>query len=108
MRGPLPRREDIAALEADWEPDTGFFWRVRQGIFEPAEFHRVLAKLRAMTVLSDEPLPRRLVSLLWNVPLFLHWQVGRVASQGGDAKAYERACGACAGMEFHTEFHGFR
>lgn len=35
--------------------------------------------------------PRRMVSLLWSIPLFRHWQEGRVRESTGDVAAHERA-----------------
>jgi hypothetical protein len=92
MTKPLVGTAAIAALETEWSPDGGFFWHLRQGQFRLDDFQRVLALVSTIAVEQD--LPRRLVSLLWYVPQFMHWQEPRVRQQGGDAIAYAKAIAA--------------
>lgn len=84
---------EIAALEYEWSPDEGFFWRIRQGQFSPACFEVALKKTMDISVPEDAELPRRLVSILWYIPVFMHWQIDRVRENGGDEVAYQRAIG---------------
>jgi hypothetical protein len=84
----------ISSLAAEWEPDTGFLWKARQGEFDAGGFERTLAKLRAETIDENAEIPRRLVSLLWYIPLFLSWQVDRLREANGDVKSYLRAVAA--------------
>lgn len=86
--------KDIEALESEWSPEDGFFWRVRQGRFTTDEFQRALKKLSALSVVEDAKLPRRVVSLLWYIPLFMHWQVERVQESHGDVAGYTKAIAA--------------
>ena len=81
----------IGSIESEWEPETGFFWKIRQGEFRKDEFDRALAKFAAVPGMSGEPLPARLVSVLWYVPIFMQWQIDRVRERGGDLPAYEIA-----------------
>lgn len=81
----------IGSIESEWEPETGFFWKIRQGEFRKDEFDRALAKFAAVPSMSEEPLPARLVSVLWYVPIFMQWQIHRVRERGGDLPAYEIA-----------------
>lgn len=81
----------IAELEAEWSPDDGFFWRIRQGQFRTIDFERALKKVSAISIEEDADVPRRLVSLLWYIPLFMQWQVERVQESKGDVKAYTTA-----------------
>jgi hypothetical protein len=81
----------IAELEAEWSPDDGFFWRIRQGNFSPSDFERALKKISAINIGEDADVPRRVVSLLWYIPLFMQWQVERVQENKGDLKAYATA-----------------
>lgn len=83
--------QDIDALVAEWCPEDGFFSRVRQGHFSPHHFERALKKVSAIHMEREVAVPRRLVSLLWYIPLFMHWQVERVRENGGDVEAYQRA-----------------
>ena len=50
-----------------------------------------LNTLTAMFIPEDAHPPRRVVSLLWYIPLFMQWQVDRVRENGGDVPAYTRA-----------------
>jgi len=81
---------EIALLETELE-DTGFFSRLREGIFDPAEFDRALRKLSSISIREDDLLPRRLVSILWYLPLLMTWQIERIRDRGGDVAAFQRA-----------------
>ena len=84
-------KEEISTIEDEWRPEDGFFWRVREGLFYEEEFIRVMNKLRAISIPDDADLPKRLVSLLWYVPIFMTWQIERVGENGGDTAAYMKA-----------------
>ncbi len=81
----------IQRLEAEWSAETGFFWLCREGQSAEAEFDRALGVIGSISVADDGVLPRRLVSLLWLVPLFLQWQIGRIQEHGGDVDAFRTA-----------------
>ncbi len=81
----------IQKIEAEWDPDDGFFWKARKGQFDQHAFTRTLEKLRSLTIDDDAELPRRLVSVLWYIPLFMSWQIERVREVGGDENAYSLA-----------------
>lgn len=80
--------KEIEALESEWSAEDGFFWRVRQDQFAANDFERALAKVSAITIAEEADLPRRVVSLLWYIPLFMQWQVERVKENQGDVNAY--------------------
>ncbi len=84
-------QKEIERLEYEWSPETGFFWRVRQGRFEVDGFERALKTLAAFSPTEETEIPRRLVSLLWYIPLLMRWQIERVQENGGDATAYLKA-----------------
>lgn len=73
--------ELIALLEAEWDLEDGFFGKLRQGHFDRAAYARCRKTLRLVKLeLHDaESLPRRLVSLVWFIPVFMIWQTERVA-----------------------------
>jgi hypothetical protein len=81
----------IESIESEWEPEDGFFWKIRQGNFETAGVHRALSKFAAVPSLTDQPIPARLVSVLWYVPIFMEWQLDRVRENGGDTAEYMAA-----------------
>jgi hypothetical protein len=83
--------KEIAALESEWSPEDGFFWCVRQGHFTPSDFERALKEVSAISIEEGADVPRRVVSLLWYIPLFMQWQVERVQENKGDVKAYTTA-----------------
>ena len=85
-------RDFIPIMESEWEPERGFFWRVRQGQFSKDEFERTLEKIKAIPSASvDAPVPQRLISLLWYIPLFMRWQVERVQENNADVAGYDIA-----------------
>lgn len=83
----------IESLESEWSPDAGFFWQLREGRFSGVSFDATLKKIMGISVPEDVALPRRFVSLLWYIPIFMHWQIERVRENGGDDVAYQRAIG---------------
>jgi hypothetical protein len=82
---------EIEILESEWSTDDGFFWQIRQGCFNVGAFERALKKVAAISIAEDFDLPRRLVSLLWYIPLFMEWQVERILENNGDMVAYTKA-----------------
>lgn len=85
----------IEELESAWDID-GFLWHLRQGRFDTDEASRFLDLLKRIELPKDEPIPKRVVSLLWYLPSFLWWQRTRVAGNALDVGAYDR---------FSTEVH---
>ncbi|MDI1447601.1 hypothetical protein [Polyangium sp. 6x1] len=82
---------EIEALESEWSLEDGFLGQVRQGRFSAEDFQRALGRLAAMSIEEDAEVPRRLVSLLWYIPIFMQWQVERVRELGGDVATYTSA-----------------
>jgi hypothetical protein len=81
----------IPGIEAEWEPETGLFWRTRQGDFRKDDFERTLGKLAAVPSMTEQLVPARFVSLVWFIPIFMEWQRDRVRECGVDPAEYERA-----------------
>jgi len=74
----------IGSLERFWELPHGYFFRLRQGDYDPYGANEVEEIIRSIKVSEDTPIPRRLVSLIWIIPTFMEWQIDRVAEVGGD------------------------
>lgn len=91
MRKTRSFEREIEALESEWFPDSGFFWRIRQGRFAADEFQCALKRVSAISIEQEVDLPRRFVSLRWYIPLFMQWQAERVQENGGDTAAYTKA-----------------
>jgi len=81
----------LCVLEQEWDFEDGFLGRLRCGEFEVAGLHRLLAVLETISLNDSEDINRRLVSLLWYMPLFMEWQKERVQEEGGDRLALENA-----------------
>jgi hypothetical protein len=75
--------EDL--LEKEWAEPDGFFFRLRQGDFDSSRADAITDSIKAMNLNQDAPLPRRLVSLSWFIPLFMTWQRDRVIEKTGES-----------------------
>lgn len=76
----------IAALESEFD-EEGFLGLLRGGHFDSLARDRFVEVLRSIELEPDVPLDRRLVSLLWYLPLLLRWQKPRF--DGDDSTALE-------------------
>ncbi|AFE03524.1 hypothetical protein COCOR_00497 [Corallococcus coralloides DSM 2259] len=65
-------------LEAAWSDEDGFLVQLRMGNFDSAKAGALLTMLKRMDLGEGGPLERRVVSLLWYLPLFMSWQHERV------------------------------
>jgi hypothetical protein len=72
------RQELISQLEAIWEVDSGFLYKLRQGIFDRELYNEFIQLLREISFEDEELISSRIVSLLWYIPLFMEWQKERV------------------------------
>ncbi len=72
------KQELIEQLESTWEVDTGFFYKLRQGIFDRKLYNEFLILLKTIDFEDEEMIVSRVVSLLWYIPLFMEWQKERV------------------------------
>ena len=79
-----------AKLEEQWDIPNGFFYRLRQGDYDPRGADAVERILLSIDVDDEAQLPRRFVSLTWWIPTFMEWQVDRVREKGGDAESLKR------------------
>lgn len=87
----------IDELETEWDLDNGFFGVLRSGIFSNEKYQRLLGLLRAVEI-DGEFINRRLVSLLWYIPLFMSWQKERVLEADGDVQELESAINAISSI----------
>ncbi len=81
----------IADLEREWEFESGFFGRLRRGEFDRASLSRLIQALDLIDAQGSTVLNRRVVSLLWYVPIFMGWQADRVQEAGGDIDEFDKA-----------------
>ncbi|HTN96106.1 MAG TPA: hypothetical protein VL101_03945 [Nordella sp.] len=94
------RREQwIHMLEAEWSKPDGYLGRIREGIFDEQradDFVAMLAGIRLSP--SDTVIDRRLVALIWYIPIFLSFQKERIAEREGDVASFEQMTNRVHGM----------
>lgn len=71
-------KELIAELEHEYDQDEGFLGLLRGGHFDSLALDRFLRLLQSIDVGVGSSIDRRVVALLWYVPLFMHWQERRL------------------------------
>lgn len=81
----------IIDLEKEWDLSSGFFGRLRTGLFDPDGFERLIKILESVDLQHEETINRRLVSLTWYIPIFMTWQRDRIIENGYDARSLELA-----------------
>jgi hypothetical protein len=64
----------IALLEEEWEPEKGALWKLRNREIDKEGVERLINLLRSIDVKDAEVIDRRLVSLIWFMPLVMEWQ----------------------------------
>ncbi len=77
-------QDAIPLLDNEWDRTSGFLGRLRQGFFDPEGLARLINTLQSVDLRDTTCLDRRFVALIWFIPLFMSWQVERVAEEGGD------------------------
>lgn len=85
MEGYLHPRQAIPLLEGFWDVPDGVLYQLRQGQFVPMRLREIDELLRRIQLGPEDSIPRRFVSLVWMIPVFMEWQLERVGDQGGDA-----------------------
>jgi hypothetical protein len=83
-------QDAIRPIEAAWQMPNGVLFRLRRGILDQKGLSDLVNLLKTIERPGEnESLPRRFVSLLWYVPIFMHWQEERVRESGGSIKVLE-------------------
>lgn len=70
--------EAIDQLEAQWSDEQGFLFQIRMGRFDLAKAEDLVLTIEQIEATDASSVPRRAVSLLWYLPLFLGWQRERI------------------------------
>jgi hypothetical protein len=86
----MTSEEAIRVLEREWDLDSGFLGRLRQGEFDATTFEHFEELLGRLPTKGDM-LDARLVALTWYVPLFMTWQRERCLANGSDVAAFDKA-----------------
>jgi hypothetical protein len=79
----------VDQLEEAWDSE-GFLGQVRVGQFSEEGAEEFLRILAGIDIDSITCIPRRFLSLIWYLPLFLDWQRERVSERGGNIQKYEQ------------------
>jgi hypothetical protein len=67
----------IAGLENEWDIQYGFLGQLRQGIYSEESFERLIKLIKELDTPNENVVNRRLVSLLWYIPIVMNWQKER-------------------------------
>ncbi len=70
----------ISELEYEYDQDEGFLGLLRDGHFDNLALDRFLRLLQSVDLVTGSSIDRRLVALLWYVPLFMQWQERRLSA----------------------------
>lgn len=70
----MKMEEVLVLLRREWDAETGFLGGVRYRQFNQEHLERLINTLRATNIENQPCLDRKLVALLWFMPLFLEWQ----------------------------------
>lgn len=73
-------KEQQEQLALAWDIDQGFFGKLRQGVVDKVLFDQLITLLKELSYEEDAVIPRRVVSLLWYIPLFMEWQKERIGA----------------------------
>jgi hypothetical protein len=88
----------IRVLENEWDRPDGFLGKLREGTFDPRHATIFVGRLTDIKLSTSPVIDRRLVSLLWYIPIFLVWQRERIQENGGDLIAFERLINQVQGI----------
>jgi hypothetical protein len=88
----------IELLEAEWSYPDGFLAKLRSGDFSAEGFRRFRQLLDSIQRSGTPEIDRRLVELLWFIPMFMMWQRERVGECGGDPREVETAANEVTGI----------
>jgi hypothetical protein len=77
-------------MEKFWRMPDGYFFKLRDGEYEPRGAEQVEQVIRSIDVEEGSKLPRRLVALTWVIPTFMESQIERVNAKGGNLEALRK------------------
>jgi hypothetical protein len=72
----------IADLESEYELETGFVGQIRTGHFDAVARARLMRLVESIDLGEAEAVDRRVVALLWYLPLVLTWNAPRFDDEG--------------------------
>ncbi len=75
----------ITELEREYDQDEGFLGLLRNGHFNSIARDRFVRLLQSIDIGTGGSVDRRVVALLWYVPLFMQWQERRLDADEREA-----------------------
>lgn len=84
-------QKEIDLLVKEWDRPDGFFGQLREGHLDKAGIERVADILDSIRLNDNVPINKRIISLIWYIPLFMEWQKERVEESGEDMREFEEA-----------------
>jgi hypothetical protein len=83
-----PLELPVDRIDRQYDLEDGFLGKLRSGSFDAGKAAELLDTLRELDLGDATVVDRRLVSLLWYMPLFIEWQ-GRRLPDDDQAKLNE-------------------
>ena len=80
----------ISDLEREWDLEQGALGRLRTGILDVDGLNRLRETLSTIDFENGIWQNRRVISLLWYIPLFMHWQRDRFAGDDEEIQFLDR------------------
>lgn len=74
--------ELVDSLDLEWDQDTGFLGQLRTGVLDREAYQRFMSLLQSIELQGDT-MNRRLVKVLWFIPLYMEWQTERLQRTSG-------------------------
>ncbi len=78
----MDTQQAVILLIDEWKRPTGFLGGLKLGNFDPEGLQRLLVVLDSIMIDEESQVDRKLVSLLWFIPIYLEWQKPRFTEQG--------------------------
>jgi hypothetical protein len=74
--------ELVDRLDMEWAQDTGFLGKLRTGVLDREAYERFINLMQSIE-LEGDTIDRRLVKVLWFIPLYMEWQTERLERTSG-------------------------
>ena len=75
-------------IETSWDIG-GLFNNIRDGKFDSLQANKFIDVISNLHFDENDKIPRRLISMLWYVPIFLEWQRERIKLKVNNITEYE-------------------
>ena len=87
----MDTQQTISQLQREWQRPAGFLGGLKPGHFDPEGLQRLVTILDSIAVENECLMDRKLVSLLWFIPIYLEWQKPHFLGQDEDVQKIQEA-----------------